>query len=50
MVAADKLYQAFQNGGHPDDWEIKRKYDRSWYRHCYTAYTVALDTWLARPH
>jgi len=31
-------------------WEIKRKYDRSWCRHCYKAYTMALDTWLARPH
>jgi hypothetical protein len=29
MVAANKLYQAFQDGGHPDDCEIKRKYDRS---------------------
>jgi len=50
MVAANKLYQAFQNGGHPDDGEIKRKYDRSWCRRCYKAYTMALDTWLARPH
>ena len=44
MIAANKLYQAFQNGGHPDDWELKRKCDRSSCRRCYKAYTMALDT------
>jgi hypothetical protein len=44
MAAANKLYQAFQNGGHSDDWEIKRKCDRSSCRRCYKAYTMVLDT------